>query len=180
MDLQRLLEGCRNGERAPWDRLVARYGRLVYSIPMNMGLRSEDADDIVQATFAELLSNIDSIRDPERLGSWLATVSKRQSIRVIERRERDRRGLDSLPTDIVDNDEWTRRVEEIEWVEQAMATLSDRCRRLLTELYFTDPAPAYEDIARRLGIALGSVGPTRGRCLAAMEAELARRGDVQS
>ena len=129
------------------------YERLVYSIPVNMGLRAEDADDVVQATFAEFLGNIDLIREPDRVGSWLATVSKRQSIRVIERRERDRRGVDSLPTDVVDDDEWTRRVEEIEWVEQAMAMPSDRCRRLLTALCFTDPAPAYEDIARRGDVA---------------------------
>jgi RNA polymerase sigma factor (sigma-70 family) len=174
VDDQRLLERCRTGDTRAWNRLVERYGRLVYSIPMNLGIGADDADDVAQSTFAELLASIDSIRDAERLGGWLATVAKRQSIRVIERRERDRRGLEHLPVDAVDHDAFTRRVEEIEWVDQAMAAVPERCRRLLTLLYFTEPAPSYQEVASMLGIPLGSIGPTRGRCMEALASELDR------
>lgn len=172
-----LIDGCRRGDRRAWRRTLDRYGRLVYSIPIQLGLSPEDADDVAQATFAEFLAGIDGIRADDRLGGWLATVARRQSIRIIERRDRDRRGLDALPHDAVDHDEWTSRVAEIEWVDQALATLPDRCRRLLGLLYFTDPAPTYEHVAAQLGLPVGSVGPTRARCLESLETALQARRD---
>ena len=170
-----LIEGCRRGDRRAWRRTLDRYGRLVYSIPLQLGLSTDDADDVAQATFAEFLAGIDSIVTDDRLGAWLGTVARRQSIRLIERRERDRHGLDALPHDLVDHDEWTARVAEIEWVDQALAQLPERCRHLLVLLYFTDPPSSYERIAAALDMPIGSVGPTRGRCLASLETELARR-----
>lgn len=171
---QQLVEGCRVGDRRAWRRLLDRYGRLVYSIPRNLGLSEADAEDVAQATFAAFLSGIDGIHTGERLGAWLSTVARRQSIRVWERRERDRAILASSSASELDHDSWTIRVEEIEWVDQALAALSERCRRLLTTLYFTEPAPSYVEAAERLGLPVGSIGPTRGRCLDALETELKR------
>lgn len=169
-----LIEGCRRGDRRAWRRVLDRYGRLVYSIPLQLGLSAEDADDVAQATFAEFLAGIDGITTDDRLGAWLGTVARRQSIRVIERRERDRRGLDALPHDAAADDEWTARVADVQWVDRALAELPERCRRLLTLLYFTDPAPSYDEVSVALGIPVGSIGPTRARCLTALEAALGR------
>lgn len=169
---QQLVDGCRAGDKRAWRRLLDRYGRLVYSIPRNLGLSDADAEDVAQATFAAFLSGVDGIHSTERLGAWLSTVARRQSIRIWERRERDRALLAATPPVETDHDGWTSRVEEIEWVDQALAAVSERCRRLLTVLYFTDPAPSYQEAAAQLGLPVGSIGPTRGRCLDALQEQL--------
>lgn len=173
-DDRALIDGCRRGDRRAWRRLLDRYGRLVYSIPLQLGLAPHDADDVAQATFAAFLDGIDTITTDDRLGPWLGTVARRQSIRVIERRDRDRRGLDALAYDPAADDAWTARVAEVEWVDRALAELPERCRRLLALLYFADTPPSYEEVAATLGMPIGSIGPTRARCLAALETELER------
>ena len=78
------------GEEAAWACPPIRYERLVYSIPLNLGLNPQDAEDVTQTTFAQLLASLDRIQEPDRVGAWLSTVSKRQSIRLIEQRVRER------------------------------------------------------------------------------------------
>jgi RNA polymerase sigma factor (sigma-70 family) len=164
MNYGALLQRCRRGDQRAWREVLDQYQRLVYSIPLNLGLTAEDAADVTQATFTALLQSLDRIEEPERLGSWLATVARRQSIRIIERRVHDNERT-TEPVLVVDDSESHRIVEDVQWVHDAVQKLSGRCQDLMILLYFTDPQPSYDDVAAELGIPLGSIGPTRARCL---------------
>jgi RNA polymerase sigma factor (sigma-70 family) len=171
-DDRQLIDGCRAGDRRSWRRLLDRYERLVYAVPYNLGMSGEDADDVVQSTFAIFLERIDTLTTNDRLGAWLSTVARRQTFRLWERRQRDQ-AVAERAVESVDDGAWAIRIEEVEWVDRALAGLNERCRALLTLLYFTDPPPAYDEVARDLGRPVGSIGPTRARCLATLERLLA-------
>jgi RNA polymerase sigma factor (sigma-70 family) len=169
---QSLLQACRRGDARAWQQIVDRYERLVYSIPLNFGLRHADADDVAQTTFTALLKSLDAIEDEERLGAWLATVARRQTWRLVERQRRespdDHAHLDRITTD----DDARTKVERLEWLHQGLSLVDDRCRELLTSLYFDDSEPAYAVVAARFGIPIGSIGPTRARCLQKLRTHL--------
>ncbi len=194
VDDEALLARCRRGDERAWSVLVARYERLVHSIPLNLGLGPDDAADVTQACFSALLRAIDTIETPGRISAWLSTVAKRESIRIIERRTRERTlgdrtpregrgeglsvdGLDasaSGPT--ADDDQIHRLAADVEWVHQGLQRVSPRCREVLTMLYFS--GVTYEEAATRLGMPIGSLGPTRGRCLDRLRAVLAETYDA--
>lgn len=167
---QALLRACRSGDAAAWETLVTTYERLVFSIPLNYGLSRDDAADITQLTFTILLQSLDTIRDQEQLAAWLATVARRHTWRVRQRNYRESVGeYAELPEPVtlpgaVQTDA-VERWELIEWLHTGLAQLNHRCRELLLALYFDDQPAAYADVASRLSIALGSIGPTRARCL---------------
>ena len=162
-----LLHRCARGDDIAWVDLLGRYEGLVFSVPLNYGLSRDEAADIAQSVFTELLRNIDSVRDPSALGSWLATVARRTTWRTISRRTPDRLSVDTVdPDPDVDPwhdwmDTWTDRT----WVVEAVLALASPCRDLLVFLYLDPDQPTYEEVATRMGRPLGSIGPTRGRCL---------------
>ena len=169
-----LLQACRQGNEAAWERLVAKYERLVYAIPLNYGLSWDEAADIAQHSFILLLQNLDSLRDDERLGGWLATVARRHSWRVLARRQREQATPDddlaTLPNQVDDSQRQQReRQERLEWVMAGLNQLDDRCRQLLLALYFESDQPTYEAIAQQFNMRVGSIGPTRARCLARLK-----------
>jgi RNA polymerase sigma factor (sigma-70 family) len=164
-----LLVACKEGDEQAWEVLLNRYERLVYSIPLNYGLSSTDAADIAQLTFAYLLESIDTLRDDSNLGGWLATVARRQSWRVVSARKREvaSETLEEMGGAVLWSSEadWIRRWEELEWIQSGLAHLQERCQQLLILLYFDPQELSYEEIAERLGMKVGSIGPTRARCL---------------
>ncbi len=166
---RRLLEGCRRGETRAWADLLAGYERLVFSIPLRYGLSREDAADIAQLTFTELLQSLDVLLEDERLVAWLATVARRQSWRLLERRKRET-AVEELPEPVEPDpsETWIRE----EWLYDGLLSLDERCRELIVALYLTSESPAYADVARRLGRPIGSIGPTRARCLQRLRAAL--------
>jgi RNA polymerase sigma factor (sigma-70 family) len=163
-----LLHACRRGDPTAWQSILDRYERLVYSIPLNFGLSHADADDVAQSTFTALIRSLDAIEDEDRLGAWLGTVARRQTWRLVERRRReapdDHSGLDRVASD----EESRTRVEHLEWVHQGLTRMDARCRHLIEALYFDEGDPAYTEVAERFGIPVGSIGPTRARCLQKM------------
>jgi RNA polymerase sigma factor (sigma-70 family) len=188
VDDEALLSRCRRGDERAWSTLIERYERLVYAIPLNLGLGPDDAADVTQATFATLLRSIDTIETPGRIGAWLSTVAKREAIRIIERRDRERAlgeraagdvhaaGTDDDGHDVAaglsaDDDRIHQLAADVEWVHQGLQHLSSRCHEVLTTLYFS--GITYEEAATRLGMPIGSLGPTRGRCLDRLRAALA-------
>ncbi len=172
-----LLPACRAGDATAWQQLVARYERLVYSIPLRMGLDREEAADVFQLTFSALIHSLDAIRDESKLGGWLATVARRQSWAVLRRRKTEVSFADvAPPEDPALLDERARtlgmtdanQIQSWElslWLDQGLARLSDKCRELLTALYLDVSEPSYAELAERLGMPVGSIGPTRARCL---------------
>ena len=162
---QPLLRACQNGDRKAWQTLLDRYERLVYSIPLNFGLSHSDADDVAQATFSALIRSMSSIADEERLGAWLGTVARRQTWRLVERGRREPPSSNDRLDRISTEDSVTARAENLEWVHQGLTKMDGRCRDLLTALYFGEETPTYTAVAAEFGIPVGSIGPTRARCL---------------
>lgn len=177
-DDKSLLEACRRGDRRAWSRLIERYERLVFAIPRSMGLSEEDSADVAQATLLALLQQLDQLDEPDRLRAWLVTVARRQSFRAVERLQRDRAlatssASEAATTAYPDGGSMEIRLANLAWVHQALAQLPERCQRLLLALYDDDEAPSYAQIAQRLGMPQGSLGPTRSRCLDALRKVLA-------
>jgi len=172
---QQLLLACRRGDETAWETLVNRYQRLIYTIPRRAGLDEDQAADIFQDVFATLFEKLDEIEQPERLHAWLVTTARRKTWRVIvgarnsrRRSESDGDNEDELIT-IPDNaplpDEVLLRLEEQHVVRQAVASLDERCQKLITLLFYSSEPSSYVEIAGRLGTSEGSIGPTRARCL---------------
>jgi len=149
-----------------------RYQRLVYSIARRGGLDQEMAGEVFQVVFMKLFAHIERIEQPDRIRTWLVTVAQRETWRV---RQQVRmavlqpsidadEGIHTLPDTTPLPDEIATQIEEQHLVHMAMAKLDDRCRQLLTYLFAPEPIP-YVEICDLLGIPLGSIGPTRVRCL---------------
>lgn len=169
-----LLSACRRNDQAAWEALIARYQRLIYSIPRRAGLDAQQAADVFQQVFATLVEHIHHIEQPDRLAPWLVTTARRETWRVSRRRiptwtPKDRHDEESAPAQLADEsplpDEVTLRRERQDQVRRAMATLEDPCRTLLLMLFFRPEPPPYAQIAAALGTSTGSIGPTRARCL---------------
>lgn len=166
-----LIRACRNGDGAAWERLLAKYERLVFSIPLSYGLSHDDAADITQLTFTILLQSLDTLREDSHLSAWLATIARRHTWRILTRtnRETSADALDvdafavhlpgSAPRDSVE------RWEMITWLHQGLAQLDARCRALVQALYLDERQPSYAEVAQQFSIPIGSIGPTRARCL---------------
>ncbi len=171
-----LIQSCLGGDKAAWDTLVDRYGRLVYSIPSRYGLSAEDADDVFQNVFLSLCRNLGGLKDQTRLSSWLITTTHRECWRVGKRSDKYPE-LDERIADVAAPSEdelvtWERQ----HLIRQALEILGGKCEQLL-RLMFLDPAdPSYETIAERLGMKVGSIGPTRARCFEKLERILAELG----
>lgn len=159
-----LLAACAEGDGDAWTLLVGRHQRLVYSVARSSRLSAEDAADVTQLVFAELLKGLGRIEDPSRLNSWLATVARRQSWRVASRVRREP-PVDPTLLDTPDSDDAIARTEGVVWLIGAMQALEPRCRELLTALYLDTTEPSYAEVAAHLGRPIGSIGPTRARCL---------------
>lgn len=169
-----LLSACRDGDAEAWDHLVDRYHNLVYAIAIREGLSPEDAADLTQSTFEALLAQLDQIRDDSRIASWLMTVARRKAWR-----ERSRRGHQtSLPeesmavvSDWYDEDP-ANEISRVLWVYEGLAQLDAKCRNLITALYFDPRSPSYAEIAANIRRPVGSIGPSRARCLARLRSIL--------
>lgn len=170
-----LLQACRAGDEQAWLQLLAKYERLVYSIPLNYGLSREDAADIAQIVFMAFIQSLATLRDDSNLGGWLALVTQRHTWRVLQRRRREvveTLDEETISTLLPSHTGEMARWELVEWLHSGLSLIGDRCRDLLLALYFDDEEPSYAEIAQRLGIAEGSVGPTRARCLQQLQKKL--------
>jgi RNA polymerase sigma factor (sigma-70 family) len=171
-----LIQACLDGDETAWNELVERYGRLVYSIPRRYGFSDTDADDIFQNVFTIVLRRLDSLRDQTRLSAWLITTTQRECWRLSKRMKNS----DELDETIVDAraapPEQVQRWERQHLVREALSQLDPRCQELLTALFLDNTNPSYEEVAGRLDMAVGSIGPTRARCFKRLEAILVKMG----
>jgi len=167
------------GEAAAWDALVRRYQGLVWSVARAHGLRGHDAGDVAQATWLRLVEHLDRLRDPARVGSWLATTARRESLGVLRRGGREApaeiHDIDVPPPPQTDSapEQALLDRERDRLLREALAVVSPRCRRLLRVL-LADPAPSYAQVGAALEMPVGSIGPTRARCLACIRRRLDR------
>jgi RNA polymerase sigma factor (sigma-70 family) len=170
----RLVHAAAAGDHSAWDELVERYVALLWAIALRHGLNESDAADVVQTTWLRLLEHIDEVRDPARVGSWLATTAQREALRCVARNSRLVPSGDATTFDAPDR--LLPPVEEALLVrEQAAAARAaldamPPTWRSLIEALSQDPRPSYEEIGVDLGLPVGSIGPTRGRCARRMRA----------
>jgi RNA polymerase sigma factor (sigma-70 family) len=151
--------------------LLDRYERLVFSVPRRYGLSREDAADITQLTFTILVQSMDTLPEDSRLGAWLVTVARRHTWRLLNRKRREEEaedhGRSSEAPELLSNSgtEDLEHWELTEWLNHGLSVVDKTCRDLLSALYLEPEQPSYAEVAARLGMAVGSVGPTRIRCL---------------
>jgi RNA polymerase sigma factor (sigma-70 family) len=179
---EKLLHACRQGDEAAWETLIQRYQRLIYTIPYRAGLDSDQCAEVFQQVFVILLEKLNQIEQPARISAWLVTTARRESWKVNRRKHATNISLDEAVEEdpklwnIPDSDPLPEDVligiEEQHVVRTAVEALDDRCRTLLTLLYYTDDPPAYTEIAAQLGTSAGSIGPYRARCLCKLRRQL--------
>lgn len=169
-----LVARCRAGDGAAWRELVQRYQRLVYAVVRRAGLDEASGADVFQTVFVRLLEHLPRLQQPERLQAWIVTTTKREALRQRERAARTR-SIDADDDTQAETlaladpgplaDEALSELQQLDLLRLALDRLDDRCRQLLQAL-FADEQPAYAELSARLGLPVGSIGPTRGRCLA--------------
>lgn len=169
-----LVRAAAAGDRVAWDAIVRRYVALLWAVALRHGLNESDAGDVVQTTWLRLLEHIDDIRQPARLGSWLATTAQREALRCIAHRRRNVLGDDAVTDDGPDRllappDERLITHEMAVAARSAMDSLPATWRSLV-ELLVSESPPSYEEIGADLGLPIGSIGPTRGRCVRRLRA----------
>jgi RNA polymerase sigma factor (sigma-70 family) len=158
------------GDRGAWEGLVDQFARLIWSITAEFKLVESDAADVAQTTWLRLLEHIDRIEYPDRVGSWLAATARNECLRSLAARKRivlsdDDVQLGGALTHEHEIDERLLADERAETVRDALSRLPRRWQRLL-EMLMADPPASYADISDELELPVGSIGPTRGRCLA--------------
>ena len=165
-----LVRGAAAGDTQAWERLVDQYARLIWSITADFKLAESDAADVAQTTWLRLLEHIDRIQYPDRVGSWLAATARNECLRSLAARKRvvlahDDEVLTGMVASSPEIDERILADERAQVVRDALSRLPRRWQRLL-ELLMADPPTSYADISSELDLPVGSIGPTRGRCLA--------------
>lgn len=178
-DEERLVKQCLNGSQESWAELVSTYRGLVYSIALRYGAKHQDAADIFQAVCLEVFKSLAQVRNAQSLRSWLITVTLRQAYRWKNRLSNDVE-LDAMDMEIAEGiavaPETVGQFQQAEAVHKALEQLLPRNAELVRLLFFQQPALPYTEIARRLGLATGSVAFIRARCLSKLRKTLAEIG----
>jgi RNA polymerase sigma factor (sigma-70 family) len=178
----RLIQACREGDQEAWSVLISRYRRLIYSIPARYGAQPADAADIFQAVCLELYAELPRLRKVESLRSWLISVTSHQAFhwkrRVRKRATREATEIapEASPAEEPVPAELLETAEREQVLRDAVRGLPPRCREMIRLLFYHDPPLAYAEVAKRLGLATGSIGFIRGRCLKKLERLLGKAG----
>lgn len=176
---EKLVQDCLNGDERAWTRLVDKYKRLIYSVPVKYGFPPEDAADIFQNVCVDLFTNLSKLRKIESLRSWLITVTTHKCFHS-RRQKRPDVELDAMEQEIAEEiavaPEMIQEVQEEQAVRDAIGKLTPRCAQLVRMLFFEQPPRPYNEVAQALGLATGSIGFIRGRCLGRLQKILAELG----
>jgi RNA polymerase sigma factor (sigma-70 family) len=174
-----LVAAAATGDQEAWNALVGRFNGLVWSVARSHRLSPTDAGDVVQTTWLRLVEHLHRLDDPERVGAWLATTARHECLRIL------RVGQRHVLTDGFDMAEEASGApapdaglladERNAALWRAFSGISARCRGLLRMLV-ADPPPSYEEVGAALDMPIGSIGPTRGRCLEQLRERLATVG----
>jgi RNA polymerase sigma factor (sigma-70 family) len=168
IELSEVMLAARSGDPGAWEELTLRFSSMIMGVARSCRLCDADVGEVHQTTWLRLVENIARIEHPERVGSWLATTAKRESLRLIRKQSRisfDRDSLAALADEKAPTlDAGPLADERAVVVRAAFSQLSPRCQRLLGLLSGDDP-PSYKEISEMLDMPIGSIGPTRGRCL---------------
>jgi RNA polymerase sigma factor (sigma-70 family) len=179
-DDPRLVKACLAGNEDAWALLIDKYKSLIYSIPVKYGLPPHEAADVFQSTCMELLTRLPDLREPKALPKWLMQVAHHQCYRL--KRQQQRLVSRDAEPDLPDPETpaiaetLVQQTQEEQLLREAMGTLSPQCRRLVELLFFETPARPYKEVAAELGLALGSIGFTRQKCVERLRRNLDKLG----
>jgi RNA polymerase sigma factor (sigma-70 family) len=178
---EQLVRACLGGDEEAWSALIDKYKALIYSIPVRYHFGPEDCADIFQMVCLELFSELPKLRKPGALRAWIVSVAAHTSFhwkkRSHRRAERERTDIDE--DEIPDPAVTPMLLEELEQeqlVRDAVASLPPRCREMIRLRFYEQPPLPYKDVAARLGLATGSIGFIRGRCLKRLAKALEKAG----
>jgi RNA polymerase sigma factor (sigma-70 family) len=176
----RLVKECLRGNEEAWSLLIDKYKALIYSIPVKYGLPPHDAADVFQATCTELLVRLPEIREPRALPKWLMQVAHHECYRWKRQQQRlvSRDGEPDLPEPETPPiaESVMQQTQEEQLLREAMSVLSAQCRRLVELLFFETPSRPYAEVAKELGLAVGSIGFTRQKCMERLHRQLDKSG----
>jgi len=176
----RLVRECLGGGEEAWCALISKYKNLIFSIPVKYGFSADESTDIFQAVCLDLLSELPKLRKVKALPKWIMQITAHK---CFHRKQQERRTEVSDPNDKQFEKSTPARAEEIlreaedeQGLRQAMSELTPRCRQLVHMLFYDEPARPYQEIAETLGIAVGSIGFIRQRCLERLRKRLLEEG----
>ena len=172
----RLVKDCLAGSEAAWSLLIEKYKALIFSIPVKYGLPPHDAADVFQSTCMELLARLPDLREPRALPKWLMQVAhhecyrwKRQQQRVVSRdADPDLPEPETPPI----AETLVQQTQQEQMLRDAMRMLTPQCRQLVHLLFFETPPRPYTEVAKELGLAIGSIGFTRQKCIERLRKQL--------
>jgi RNA polymerase sigma factor (sigma-70 family) len=178
---ERLVEECLRGSEAAWDALIDKYKVLIYSVPVRFGLTPDESTDVFQEVCVSLLSELETLRQPRALPSWLTHTAWHKCLHHIRRNRRyvewDDDGFGSALNDDQPLAEASlQKLENEQTLREAITELPARCESLIRMLFYEQPPVPYHEVAERLGLAKGSIGFTRMRCLDRLRERLERKG----
>ncbi len=167
LDDEALIDACLIGDETAWERLLARYSKLIYTIPLRFRFEESVAEEIFQEVCLIVLEKIDTLRDRRHFKTWLVTIVRRACLQRL--RNQDSQPEQLLTDQVVAHQKTPEHTlllrERLDIVHRVLITLDDRCQQLLWMLFFEETPPSYEALAQLLDIPVGSIGPTRARCL---------------
>ncbi len=174
LGLERMVAAAGRGDQSAWSALVARFRGQILRVARSHGLNAHQADDVAQETWVRLYRSLERVRDPGALGAWVDTTARRESLRALRSGRREdltdeEIGIAAAAPDDPDDDLLQERRAAL---AGAMEKLPERQRTLMASL-LAESEPSYADVAARLGLPIGSIGPTRGRCVESLREMLA-------
>jgi RNA polymerase sigma factor (sigma-70 family) len=176
----RLVKECLAGNEEAWSALIDKYKALIYSIPVKYQMPPQEAADVFQAVCMELLSRLPGLREPKALPAWLIQVTHHQCFRW--KRQQQRVVSSDSETGILEPEippiaeSLIRQTQEEQILREAISELAPQCQKLVAALFFESPARPYAEIAAELGLAVGSIGFTRQKCIERLRKSLKKMG----
>lgn len=178
-----LISRCLQGDQEAWAALIDKYKNLIYSIPIKLGMY-QDAADIFQSVCVDLLSELPQLREHRALPKWLMQTCyhkclrhQRAAARLVELEPEGTDGDAGLSTGAEDlPGDMLVQLQQEQILRDAISELPEKCEQMVRLLFFEFPSRPYQDIADELGMATGSIGAIRARCLAHLRKHLEKRG----
>ncbi len=178
----RLVSACLRGSEDAWAALLEKYKNLIFSIPVRQGIPRDAAADIFQRVCLLLLAELPQLRQAEALPMWLIRVTSRECLRWRRQeqpyaaREPDEAEMTLARDSPLVPEQMLAQIKEEQMLREAVLALPARCRQLIHMLFFEAPARPYREVAQSLGLAPGSIGFVRGRCLTRLRRQLEKMG----
>jgi RNA polymerase sigma factor (sigma-70 family) len=180
-DVGALVRAAGGGDEIAWRALVDRFAALVWAVTRSFGLAASDAADVSQVTWLRLVEHVDRISEPDRVGAWIGTTARRECMAVLRRRNRaavpsgGELAFEQVEADLPPPERRIVADERGAVLWGALGGISPRCQQLLRVL-MAEPPPSYEAVSAALDMPIGSIGPTRARCLTHLRRHLAEGG----